>query len=60
MAQAKAKAKRPRRKARCANHVDRRDWQDELPVDGRVRTVCARCGAFIGYRREEQTQELGR
>lgn len=37
---------------RCVVHVNHADWVDEPPSDGRIRTVCKVCGAFIGYRPE--------
>ncbi len=43
----------PSGKPRCSVHVDPSDWQDESPVDGRIRTVCKVCGAFIGFRSEK-------
>lgn len=35
---------------RCVVHVDFKDWVDEPAVGGRIRTVCGKCGTFIGYR----------
>ena len=39
--------KEPRR---CQTHMNPRDWLDAKPEKGMVRTTCAKCGAFIGYR----------
>ena len=36
---------------RCV-HIPSPNWIDEPPRNGMIRTVCARCGRFIGYRPE--------
>jgi hypothetical protein len=35
----------------CIN-CDRQNWVDEPAQNGRIRTVCSRCGHFVGYRPE--------
>ena len=32
------------------SHADIANWVDEPPQDGKIKTVCRKCGGFIGYR----------
>ena len=46
---------------RC-RHSDRADWLDEPDTrrPGYIRTVCRRCGGFVGYRPTEAERKRGR
>jgi hypothetical protein len=56
------RAVRPGAACRC----DWREWVDESPQGGQIRTHCGQCGRFIGYRPENvspvcrRTLESGR
>lgn len=34
------------------SHADMANWIDEPPQDGKIKTVCRKCGDFIGNRRQ--------